>query len=287
MPDQPDRRVDELQHRPRRAERGHQRELLERQPALLVGHEVLAAHFFRPAGEIVLGRNEIDRIGALEAEDRLLVIADGEQGACRRRMDTAPDEIFVHQRAHDPPLARIGVLRLVDQHMLGDLVELEAHPFADPRLVEQIDRRGDQVVEIDRPRPPLRRRIAARIVPPHRQRVGEQVGEGGAHAQRQQLRALPVQPHREIGIDRVLRRLPLAERTRIAVRLGPDVVKVIQRRRALLRAEREPRRDRLRPRDAVLRPPCAVERGDRLQRAPVDRIVAAGRADRLLDIAPR
>ena len=75
------------------------------------------------------GDVEAVRIGALEAEDRLLEVADGENGAMPVRGALA-GEIFDGERAHDVPLAFVRVLRLVDQDMVGLLVELEAHPVA-------------------------------------------------------------------------------------------------------------------------------------------------------------
>ena len=75
------------------------------------------------------GDVEALRIGALEAEDRLLVVADGEDRA-RAARGAFAGEIFPGQRPDDVPLALVRVLRLVDQDMVGLLVELVAHPFA-------------------------------------------------------------------------------------------------------------------------------------------------------------
>ena len=57
-------------------------------------------------------------------------------------------EKFAGQRVDDRPLVGVGVLRLVDQDMVGALVELVADPFAHPRLLEQPAGPGDQIVEI-------------------------------------------------------------------------------------------------------------------------------------------
>ena len=74
---------------------------------------------------------ELVRVGALEAVDRLLEVADHEQGAdaaARPSLDAA--EIFFDQLLDDLPLRGIGVLRLVDQHMVDCAVELVADPVA-------------------------------------------------------------------------------------------------------------------------------------------------------------
>src|SRR3546814_6983769 len=64
-------------------------------------------------------------IGALESEDRLLAVADGEQRADALGIARRHHEKLLRQRQHDAPLAHIGILRLVDQDMVGALVELE------------------------------------------------------------------------------------------------------------------------------------------------------------------
>ena len=123
-----------------------------------------------------LGGGEVDRVGALEAEDRLLVVAHGEQRPPPGREHAAAGEELLRERSHDCPLVGVGVLRLVDQDMRGRLVELEAHPVADTFLLEQRDHGADQVVEVDRPHAPLCAGVGAGIVAPDLQRIGEQVG---------------------------------------------------------------------------------------------------------------
>src|SRR3546814_20838637 len=80
---------------------------------------------------------EIERIGALKAEDRLFEVADGEQGARPIAVCAFAREEFLGQPRDDRPLREVGVLRLLDQDMLCLLVELVAHPLAHPRLFEQ------------------------------------------------------------------------------------------------------------------------------------------------------
>src|SRR3546814_8733086 len=59
-----------------------------------------------------------------------------------------PREKFRRQRQDDRPLPGIGVLRLVDQYMVGALVELEPHPLAEIAHGEQMAGNADQIVEI-------------------------------------------------------------------------------------------------------------------------------------------
>src|SRR3546814_6932195 len=58
-------------------------------------------------------------------------------------------EIFEREGAHDVPLPLIGVLRLVDEDVIGRLVELVAHPVAHSVREEQRLGMGDEIVEID------------------------------------------------------------------------------------------------------------------------------------------
>src|SRR3546814_12605251 len=91
---------------------------------------------------------------------------------------------------------------------------------------------------------------------------------------RNQFRAGFVQPARRLGIALVLRRLPLAERAHLTVRLGPDQMQIIERRRAILGGPRTPCRDNIGARESVLGPPRGVHRGHRRQRCEIERIVA-------------
>src|SRR3546814_10445461 len=66
----------------------------------------------------------------------IFVIADGEDGAMAGLFILAAaasafaGEIFEREGAHDVPLPLIGVLRLVDEDVIGRLVELVAPPVA-------------------------------------------------------------------------------------------------------------------------------------------------------------
>src|SRR3546814_9411842 len=72
---------------------------------------------------------ELARIGALKAEDRLLEIADREDGAPQPARALAREELL-RQSGRNGPLRAVGVLRLVDQDMIQLLVQLVAHPCA-------------------------------------------------------------------------------------------------------------------------------------------------------------
>ena len=182
-------------------------------------------------------------------------------------------------------MAEIGVLRLVDQDVIGRLIELVTHPFADAGLLEQRDGAADQIVEIDTAQPSLRARIGIGIVTPDGKRRGEQIGVGGANAQREQIGAAAVQRRGERGIIGILRRLPLAEGAQIAVRLRPDEMKLIERRGAIRRRAIEPGGNRGGAIEAALRPPRAVHPADRVQRRVIEYRIVARRNDCRLDVA--
>src|SRR3546814_13907278 len=63
---------------------------------------------------------------ALKAEDHLFEVADGEQGARPIAVCAFAREEFLGKPRDDRPLREVGVLRLIDQDMLGRLVELVA-----------------------------------------------------------------------------------------------------------------------------------------------------------------
>ena len=117
--------IDGVEHRGRRAERDVE---LDR-------HEILhgdAALFGEPLAHLL----ELARIGALEAEDRLLGVAHGEDRAAA--LDRAlADEEFLGQAADHLPLVGVGVLRFVDQHMVDAAIELVEHPGRTGRALQQ------------------------------------------------------------------------------------------------------------------------------------------------------
>jgi len=95
-------------------------------------------------------------------------------------------EIFAGQRAHDVPLAGIGVLRLVDEDVVGALIELVAHPFAHAGREQQFLRLADQIVEIDQPRRPFCGAVSQRIALPGAKPRGERHQHEGEAADREQ-----------------------------------------------------------------------------------------------------
>ena len=99
------------------------------------------------AGEFAPHLVEGARRRALEREDRLLLVADREHRAPRVRPRAAGRE-FRDDGAHDLPLLRAGVLRLVDQHVVDAEIELVEHPGGG-RAREQRQRLVDQVVVIE------------------------------------------------------------------------------------------------------------------------------------------
>ncbi len=87
--------------------------------------------------ELAPGIAEALRVGALEGIDRLLEVADHEQGAVAALALARATEIFGDELLDDLPLRRVGVLRLVDQHMVDFAVELVTHPVAHARRPQQ------------------------------------------------------------------------------------------------------------------------------------------------------
>src|SRR5438105_4694295 len=73
--------------------------------------------------EVRAHARERQGIGALEAEDRLLGVADREDRARPLGHRLAGEELL-GERLHDLPLLGIGVLRLVDQDVVEAAVEL-------------------------------------------------------------------------------------------------------------------------------------------------------------------
>ena len=130
-------RIDEVQDRLGRAERAAER---LRPPGLAAG----AGARLQDLAEGAVGRD----VGALHAHDRLLLVADHEQGAPDRPRSFAGEELGA-QRQDDRPLLGARVLALVDQQVIDLLVELVVHPGRDPGLLQQPPAGGDQVVEIE------------------------------------------------------------------------------------------------------------------------------------------
>ncbi len=232
-------------------------------------------------------RAEIDRIGALKPEDRLLVIADDEQRPHPRRAHRIAAEIFLDQRADDRPLLRVGILRLVDQDMLRGLVELEADPVADAGLGKQLQRLADQVVEVDRPGPPLGADIGVGIGTARRQRPGQRIGITGLRTDRQQFGGAGADRVGDVVIvgfggeqlgRRLFQRVLLGEEHR---------THVAQPQRAVGGRSRQPVHDRAVQLLSGGGPPCEVRLGQPFQRVAVEFVVAARRCDHRVHIARR
>ena len=134
------------------------------------------------AGEFAAHLVEGARRRALEREDRLLLVADREHRAPHVRPRAAGGE-FRDDGAHDAPLLRAGVLRLVDQHVVDAEIELVEHPGG-RRAAEQLNRLVDQVVVIEQ-------RAALFFAPVARDHVGRDGDErAGALARGERAFAL-------------------------------------------------------------------------------------------------
>ena len=97
----------------------------------------------RPALQVELARGR-----ALKRKDRLLFVADREDGALDAVARAFAGGEFGNEMRDDVPLPRAGVLRLVDQHMIDAAVELEMHP-AGGDAVQHRQRLVDQVVIVE------------------------------------------------------------------------------------------------------------------------------------------
>ena len=86
--------------------------------------------------------------GALERIDRLLLVADGKDGAQCRPGAVTGEEIL-RQRLDDAPLDRARILRLVHENVIDALIQLVVNPGADILLGQKIGRAGDEVFEIE------------------------------------------------------------------------------------------------------------------------------------------
>ena len=104
-------------------------------------------------GDIALGLvKQPARICALEAVDRLLLVADHEQGAVGGPLlpKSGPGPELAGQPPDDVPLLGRGVLGLVDQDMVDAAVQLVEHPGGVRPLVDQLARAADQIGEVQR-----------------------------------------------------------------------------------------------------------------------------------------
>ena len=108
----------------------------------------------RPAGgrgprrQALAHGTEVGEVGTLETVDRLLLVADHEQGSRIVARAVASEELL-GQLEHDRPLARAGVLGLVDQDMVDARIQLVEHPLGLARFVQQLAGALDQVVIVE------------------------------------------------------------------------------------------------------------------------------------------
>ena len=128
--------VHRRQHARHGPERGLQPDVVERLGAGL-----------EPGGEAAPHLVELVRRGALEGEDRLLVVAHREEAALARAGAEAGGEL-ARQVLQDAPLRFARVLRLVDEDVVDPAVELVQHPGR-VRAVEEGAGALDQVVEVE------------------------------------------------------------------------------------------------------------------------------------------
>ena len=113
---------------------------------------------------------------ALEAEDRLLVVADRKDRA-RRADGAGPGKEVGGDRPHHGPLVGAGILRLVDQDVLDARIQLVEHPGGGIGARQEIARLHDQVAEIEHRRAPLGRLIGLQDgVADDEQRLGRREG---------------------------------------------------------------------------------------------------------------
>ena len=274
------RAIDEIEDRLRAAEIALQPELFERTER----HHRPIAGFVRQFARIGDGGvdprvvflalvREQARLGALKAEDRLLVIADHEHGAKPIARRAKPVEIVLRQRIDDRPLAGIGILRLVDEDVIERPVELVADPLGHFRIAEQGGGARDLVVEIDQPA------TALHLVPPQREPPPEFEGGGEIFRQCQQrelfANTLATGPHR---LDMALvGRVALCQMVEVlglrAVRDEQRAVEAAQSRKPLRRIACEPRVDRLRTFAPALGVPIAQRREAGVERCGIERTV--------------
>src|SRR5262245_2857262 len=91
--------------------------------------QVAKVVFDRPGERIERPVHDLEfaRGRALEREDRLLLVADGENRALDEARASAREK-FAREPPDDVPLLRARVLRFVDQQMVDALIELVLHP---------------------------------------------------------------------------------------------------------------------------------------------------------------
>ena len=150
------------------------------------------AHVVEHRAEPHAHRAEGGRVGPLETVDRLLLVADHEDGAQRLAGAEAREELRRYRLDH-PPLRGAGVLRLVDEDVVEPAVEPPEHPGRGLGTREQRAGPVNEVVEVHQAERGLAR--AQRREPGPRERVqrpgllegrpGHARGPGVSDAQRE------------------------------------------------------------------------------------------------------
>jgi len=102
----------------------------------------------RALGEFASHRVEARRIGALETENRLFLVADREDGAATVLAGAAPREELFRKLLDHGPLLGARILCLVDQEVIDAAVELVVHPGCG-RIGQEIGGLADQIAEIE------------------------------------------------------------------------------------------------------------------------------------------
>ena len=195
--------------------------------------------------------------GALEAEDRLLVIADAEyrpDGPVMSLLRVAGGEAaacpgaaveFLGDSLDDVPLLLVGILPFVDQDVIGFLIELVAYPVAHPRRREQHGGFADEIVEIDRPAGAFGLDIMPRISLARGQAGRDQIGELCASPQFGELREMIEQRTGMRLAIRIDLEQAAADFAESLVRGAPDKTDPIEIARPRIVVERKPGIDRV------------------------------------------
>ena len=177
------RAIDEIEHHIGRAERLAEVEIL---PARLAPIDAAGADAVTRLHDarlnLLLGAGEVFRTGSLKPENRLFVIAHGEDGAQLIPARAFAAEEIIDQREHDVPLALIGILRLVDQDVVEMPIKLVADPVCRRRIAKQVGGLADQVGKIEQPFAGLARLPPERERPPDFERGGDDFGGGNQRA---------------------------------------------------------------------------------------------------------
>ncbi len=186
-------RIDKIEHALRASPRDRRSQIGERETG-----------FLGPRPEQAKVAPEPFRIGALEAEDRLLLVADREQRARTHALARAgAGEEFLGQLGDDAPLLRACVLRFVDQDMVEPAVQLVEHPLRGIAFLQQPDGRKNKIVVVEHGALALHALIFAEHGKGHRHhRLGQRCRDRRAPALLHAFHAVAqlLQPFRECGL---------------------------------------------------------------------------------------